>query len=408
MNTDQAVLAARAAYGRLLAMVASRSGDISQAEDALADAFESALRTWPQSGVPANPQAWLLTAARNRITDLWRSAAYQSRADFVEDEIESIAAEIDDDDLPDERLKLLLVCAHPAIDPAIHAPLMMQTVLGIEAEFIARAFIVPSTTMAQRLVRAKRKITQAGIRFSLPERADLSPRMDSVAEAIYGAYSIGLHDGASTERENGLVSETRFLSRLLTELAPDHAEALGLAALICFSQARVSARLNSQGEYVALDEQDPRLWSRSDIEEGEALLTRAGQCIAKGASLGRFQIEAAIQSVICARKDRTPADQLALLALHQGLLRIAPSVGATIAYATLVGDHAGGKAGLAILDALDPALITSYQPAWAARAHLYRAAGELDQARAAYSRAIELSLDPAQRGYLLQQRSTLQ
>ena len=190
--TSTAAQAARESYGRLLSLVASCSGDLAGAEDALSDAFAAALTQWPLHGVPDKPLAWLLTVARHRQLDVARSAATRTRVDLADEEFEALFLENTDlDEIPDQRLKLLFVCAHPAIDAAVRAPLMMQTVLGLEAQDIARAFLVPTATMAQRLVRAKRKIKHARVAFALPSRSDMPERLEAVLEAVYGAYAIG-------------------------------------------------------------------------------------------------------------------------------------------------------------------------------------------------------------------------
>ncbi|HYM23847.1 MAG TPA: DUF6596 domain-containing protein [Vicinamibacterales bacterium] len=396
---------ARASYGRLLAILAAKDGDIESAEDCLAGAFAQALSAWPTNGVPDNPEAWILTVARNRRHDIRRSAE-QRLTDPFDDvrhgDAMSVIDEIDPDAIPDRRLALLFVCAHPAIDPAVRTPLMLQTVLGFDADDIGRAFLVPPATMAQRLVRAKRRIRDARIPFSVPDRAQMPARLTPVLEAIYGAYAIDFPIVAGTSPRDSLSHEAHFLATTLAELLPDEPEALGLAALISLSLARRDARGTSD-EFVPLDEQDPSRWDAELIVVGERYLRQAGAL----GSMGRFQIEAAIQSVHCARAKSGEVDGASLLKLHGALVEIAPTLGARVSYAAAVGRVEGPSAGLVALDAIGDESAQRFQPAWATRAHLLAEGGRTDEAAAAYGRAISLTADVASRRYLERRLGTL-
>lgn len=390
-------VAARDSYGRLLALLAAATSDLAGAEDALADAFERALRTWPSQGVPGNPDAWLLTVARNRLRDEWKSARVQRAValDAVPDTLAHIDG-VDVDAIPDRRLELMLVCAHPAIDRAMHTPLMLNTVLGFTAEQVGRAFSVPAPTMATRLVRVKKRIKAAGIPFRIPDLADLPARMASVLEAVYGAYVI---DWATGPQARQLPSEALHLAEVLTTLVPGDPEALGLAALIELSAARGPARVDAEGHFVALADQDPALWNQELISRAHEHLRAAH---ARG-QLGRFQLEASIQAVHCARGRDGTTDWPTLLTLHRILQAIAPSLGSGVALAAVTAEVDGPAAGLAALDAL---LLEAgqrarlFQPAKATRAHLLDRLGRKEEAVAAYDSAISLTHDTAEREYL--------
>ena len=395
---------ARASYGRLLALLVANTRDISAAEDALADAFEEALIRWPVVGIPENPEAWLLTVARNRQTDRFRSAAYRTstplegaldRADSIE--------EIDVDVIGDKRLALMFLCAHPAIDVNIRTPLMLQTVLGFRAEEIARAFAIPTPTMAQRLVRAKHRIRDIGLPFAVPERSEMASRLPDVLEAVYGTYAIDWHGVAGSTQRDSLSWEALYLAETLADLLSSEPETLGLAALICFSLARAPGRLDADGFLIPLLLQDTSRWDETLIARGESYLLRAHHY----GKIGRFQLEAAIQSVHCARRTTDMTDWKTLRKLHEALIDCAPTLGAVVSLAVVVTEIEGPTAGLAILDAMDSSHAQRFQPAWATRAHFLTKVGRATEAVMAFNKAISLTTDPVARTYLRRKVSEL-
>lgn len=382
----------RASYGRLLAILASRTGDILAAEDALSDAFATALIKWRQE-MPNTPEAWLLTVARNRLTDVKRRDA---RIDYRDDLPDAVQPDMAPDEIPDDRLKLMFVCAHPAIDARIHTPLMLQTVIGLEADVIAQAFLLPSATMAQRLVRAKRKIRDAAVAFQIPEPEDLPPRLSAVLEAISGAFS---RDWLG---QDTLAEEAFFLATLLADLMPNDPEVLGLASLIAYTLSREEARVQN-GAFVVLEDQDVSRWDRDLIQRASVYLSRA-----KAQNrLGRFQLEAAIQAVHADRLMTGEIDWSALAQLHFGLSRIAPTIGSAVGLAAALGKAVGPAEGLNALDQVDARVRAGFAPAEATRAYLLSELGKTQEACAAYERAIALTVEAPLRRYLEAKRAAL-
>jgi len=390
---------ARDSYGRLIAYLASRAGDLAGAEDALSDAFVAALERWPIDGVPQKPEAWLLHVARNRTIDAARRRQVRQHSEKLllrlAEEAQHVAAA--PDDFPDERLKLLFVCAHPAIDAAVRTPLMLQTVLGVDAARIASAFLVSPAAMGQRLVRAKAKIRDAAIPFRVPDRVEWSERIPYVLDAIYSAYTTGwetLMEAGSTHR--ALTGDAIAIGRTLVQLAPDEPEAHGLLALMLHCEARRDARYTSAGEFVPLDRQTTDLWSRPMMAEAESLLRTA----AGFKRMGRYQLEAAIQSIHAHRAVSGTIDWDEILLLYEGLARLAPRIGSLVGRAVALAHAVAPEAGFAALEEIPAERVASYQPYWAARGHLLQLLNRKDEARQALVRAASLTDDPALRDYL--------
>ena len=397
---DSAERAARQSYGRLVALLAARSGDLAEAQDALGDAFVAALENWPQKGVPANPDAWLYAAARHTLTDRYRHLTVRDAAVpelLLLDELNAVDPS-DPQAFPDERLKLLFVCAHPAIAKEARAPLMLQTVLGLAAERIAGAFLLSPKTLGQRLWRAKQKIRVARIPFEIPEESQMPDRTADVLESIYAAYGTGWDDVAGAdEGTRGLTGEAIWLARVLVQLLPQEPEAQGLLALMLYCESRREARRGPNGTFIPLSEQEPSRWKRALIVEADAALAAA----ATAGQFGPYQLEAAIQSAHAQRANSGRMDWQALVQLYAGLVALTGSLGAQVAQAAALAQAQDAHAGLAALDALPCERIENYQPYWALRAHLLRAAGAVDLAKAAAQRAAGLTEDAAVREWLL-------
>src|SRR5919106_2995551 len=390
---------ARRSYGKLVAFLATHTRDVAAAEDALLEAFASALADWPLKGCPSNPEAWLLTVARRKVIDVarrrHRGEAATAQLQVLAQGLDAAAAEAE---IPDHRLALMFACAHPALEAGIRAPLMLQVVLGLNAKMIASAFLMSPAAMSQRLVRAKTKIRQAGIPFSIPERDELPRRLDTVLDAIYAAFAEGWTDPGGTDvARRALTEEAIFLARLVAELLPEEPEALGLLALMLHAKARRGARRNRDGEYVPLAEQDSALWGCQMIDEAEALLRRARAL----GSIGRYQLEGALQSAHVHRCRTGQANWAAVVQLYDALLALTGSPVVAINRALAIGEVHGASTALEAMPEVPADLrLAEYQPYWAARAELLAKTGACSEARRAYEIAIGLERDPAVRRFL--------
>ncbi|HEY1965490.1 MAG TPA: DUF6596 domain-containing protein [Acidobacteriaceae bacterium] len=406
---------ARRSYGKLVAFLAARTHDVTAAEDALSEAFLSALADWPGNGCPANPEGWLLTVARRKVIDAARrhstTEAAAGELQIIAEGLEAAAAE--SAEIPDRRLALLFACAHPSIEAGVRAPLMLQVVLGLDAKTIASAFLSSPAAMGKRLVRAKDKIRQAGIPFRVPEREELAGRLDTVLEAIYAAFAEGWtgHRGTEGGADGGmdvvrrdLTAEAMFMARLVTELLPEEPEALGLLALMLHAEARRAARRSRKGEFVPLAEQDPALWDAGMIDEAEGLLRRAGM---RG-MVGRYQLEGALQSAHVHRCQSGVANWGEVVALYDALFALSGSPVVAINRAVAIAERDGAAAGLAALpEAVADLRLAEYQPYWATRAELLARTGAHTEAWDAYEIAIGLERDAAVRRFLQERQAAL-
>jgi RNA polymerase sigma-70 factor (ECF subfamily) len=391
---------ARESYGKLIAYLAAPRRDVVGAEDALSEAFARALESWPMRGVPDNPEGWLAVTARRRMTDARRrERTAEAGADALALIAEELVAAVDTDGpIPDKRLALMFACAHPAMDPAVHAPLMLQTILGLDAAAIASAFLVSPAAMGQRLARAKAKLRLAGVPFRAPEPNEWPERIGAVLDAIYAAFAHGWTEAfADDPRGRDLAEEAIWLGRVVVSLAPREPEALGLLALMLYADARRPARRDESGRFVPLSEQDATRWSHSAIDEAEGLLRASAAMRAPG----RFQLEAAIQSAHAARRATGATDWPAIAGLYDQLFALTGSRVVAVNRAVAVANVRGAAEGLRLLAEVEAdGALETYQSFWAAKAELQARAGDAGAADS-YRRAIGLETDPATRAFLL-------
>jgi predicted RNA polymerase sigma factor len=403
-STADAVV--RRSYGKLVAFLAAHTRDVAAAEDALSEAFAAALVDWSRNGCPANPEAWLSKVARRKGIDRdRRRRGGELAVERLKVLDEGLDAAASDTTLPDHRLGLLFTCAHPAIDAGVRAPLMLQVVLGLDAKRIASAFLVSPSAMAKRLVRAKEKLRQSGVPFRVPEREELHARLASVLDAIYGAFAQGWSDPSGTDvARRDLTAEALFLARLVTELLPREPEALGLLALVLHAEARRGSRRSDGGDYVPLAEQDPASWDGAMIAEAEALLRSASAL----ASIGRYQLEAALQSAHVHRRRTGRANWGEVVELYDALLALTGSPVVAVNRALALAEVQGAERALEVLREVESdERLVEYQPYWAARAQLLAKTGARAEARSAYDVAIGLERDPAVRRFLQRSQSAV-
>ncbi|QUC59779.1 sigma-70 family RNA polymerase sigma factor [Streptomyces sp. A2-16] len=380
----------REEYGRAVAVLVRFLGDIDLAEEAVQDAFTTAVRRWPETGVPPSPAGWIITTARNRAIDRLRRESTRRARHAEAALLHAPDAPPEEGPVRDERLRLVFTCCHPALAPQARVALTLRLLGGLTTAQIARAFLVPEPTMAQRLVRAKAKIRDARIPYRVPRDADLPDRLNGVLAVVYLIFNEGY--GGTPE----LCAEAVRLGRLLVELMPDEPEALGLLALMLLVESRRAARTDGDGELVPLPEQDPGAWDRALVAEGQALVRR---CLRRNQP-GPYQIQAAIQAV----HSDAPTDWGQVHRLYDQLMALAPSPVVALNRAVAVAETEGPARALALVDALD---LDGYHVLHAVRADLLRRLGRAAEAADAYAKAAELTGNPAERTYLEHRRRTL-
>ncbi len=399
----------RAAGGRIVASLVARFRDLSLAEEAFAESCSRALETWPEKGPPRDPAAWLyLVAYRIALNTLRRlGQREQLVAEPPEPAVDAWPQDAALDDhvlIPDERLRLIFICCHPAVSPESRAALTLRLVCGLSVQEIARAFLVQEATLAQRLVRAKRKIAEAGVPFELPARSRWPERMEAVLSTLEIAYSKAHEDSAGVGAHRSFAAEMIHLTQLLTELAPGDGEAYALAALIRYAEARRPARLSAGGVMVPLSEQDPALWRRDLINSADRLLQKA---IVLAPNCSRT-LQARLQQVWCARRSLDePPPWAAILEVYDLLLAVRDDPIVRVNRAVALAEVAGPRHALREIEALESPALSEFLPYQAARADLLRRAGRLDEARRAYSAALALCPPPAERLWLELRRAEL-